>query len=861
LRRIFSRFGVFTTTVVMFAAAGCNGDRPAITPVPPPPATEGTISGQLLVPPNQQLEVEPNETLNQAQDMGRGVRLAGTAAVGDAGFPLAGVNAEAQDLYRLNTSRPVRVTLTIGANDLLTYDPVSQTITEIINDLDLVLLDDQGNVVTFSEGLIRNETIDVPTPGEYFIGVRAAKGASPYVVAVDPVLYGSSSGAPPPAAAAVFEDLVPGEVLMKQRTGSPSSMQKLNEMARSNGAIYVKTLPPSVDVLKVALSGYTSRLQLGLVDSKLDPAAIGEHFLRAATAEVVARLQADPDVAWAQPNYLRKPQIVPTDELYSKQWHYEQINLPDAWDTTTGSDNIIVAVLDTGILSDHPDLAGRLIAGYDFVSDPTRAQDGDALDPDAEDPGDDPNNQSSSFHGTHVAGTIGASTNNGIGVAGVTWQTRIMPVRVLGAHGGTSAEVAQGIRFAAGLPNESGTLPGEAAHVINMSLSGVGISPVEQEAVTAARGAGTVVIAAAGNDNSPGEYSPASLDGVISVSAVGATGNITPYSNYGATIDVAAPGGEFFDADNDDNPDMVLSTLGDDAGNYFYNYYQGTSMASPHVAGVVALMLAVNPALTPDDIDMLLAGTHPDTSTRITRDLGRAGRDNYYGHGLIDAAAAVLAAGEVAGGGGPGPGSVGSRLSVFPASLEFRNYLRALPLDVSNGGAGRLNITSVTSDASWLVAAPTSGEAPLTIDVSVDRSGLVDGSYSGTIQIQTDASDGESTETVNIAMTVGGLSSGDVGQTIVRLLSEDGSQILQEVVTDASQDYSYAFTAVGPGTYVVKAGTDRDGDNVICDIEDACGFAPTTVIVNASGDGITGVVILVTSGSGQQTLPIDNESQ
>jgi serine protease len=647
---------------------------------------------------------------------------------------------------------------------------------------------------------------------------------------------------------------------MKARDAGLSSVQKRTEMARSKGAIYVKTLPPFVDVLTAPRSVYASRLRQGLVQGKLDPTSTEEHLLSAATGAIVERLNADPDIAWAQPNYRRTAQIIPNDESYAKQWHYEQINLPDAWDTTTGSDNIIVAVLDTGILWGHPDLAGRLIAGYDFVSDVFRAQDGDGIDPDAEDPGDDPNNQSSSFHGTHVAGTVGAATNNSIGVAGVTWQTRIMPVRVLGALGGTSAEVAQGIRFAAGLVNESGTLPGERAHVINMSLGGVGTSTVEQEAITAARAAGTIVIAAAGNDSSSDMYSPAGLDGVISVSAVGATGAKASYSNYGDNVDVAAPGGEFWDADNDDNLDMVFSTLGNDRGDFFYRYYQGTSMASPHMAGVVALMLSVNPALTPDDIDMLLAGTHPDTSTRITRDYGRSGRDDIYGHGLIDAAAAVLAASEVAGGGGTNPAPEGSRLSVFPTSLDFRNYLRALPLDISNGGTGTLNITAVTSDQSWLAAAPTSGEAPLTIDVSVDRSGLAEGTYSGTILVETDASDGESAGIVNVAMTVGGLSSGDVGQAKVRLLSEDGSRVIVEIVTDASQDYAYSIKAVGPGTYIVVAGTDRDNDTVICDIEDACGAAPTKVTVNASGDDVTDVDMLLTSGAGQQTLPVENET-
>jgi serine protease len=148
----------------------------------------------------------------------------------------------------------------------------------------------------------------------------------------------------------------------------------------------------------------------------------------------------------------------------------------------------------------------------------------------------------------------------------------------------------------------------------------------------------------------------------------------------------------------------------------------------------------------------------------------------------------------------------------------------------------------------------------LTIDVSVDRSGLAEGTYSGTILVETDASDGESAGIVNVAMTVGGLSSGDVGQAKVRLLSEDGSRVIVEIVTDASQDYAYSIKAVGPGTYIVVAGTDRDNDTVICDIEDACGAAPTKVTVNASGDDVTDVDMLVTSGAGQQTLPIENES-
>ena len=839
-----------TTSMLLFAVSGCSEDSP-------PQTTEGTISGRVIVPPNHVLEAEPNDSPDEAQDIEQSSRVSGAAASADAGFELPGTGVEAQDLYRVTTTVPVRVTLIIGANELLTYDPEREPKIEVMNDLDLAVLDDQGNLVAFSEGLIETETVDISTAGEFVIAVRAAAGSSPYVLGVTPLQLVSEAGAAPALAVpSIAPEFVPGEVLVKAARASEVSVKNRSALAQSHGALYQRTLPPDVDVLQLPETGTSAKRRGGLLQAKIDPSKTTVHLLRAATLEVVKRLQADPAIAWAQPNYIRRAQLTPDDEDYSRQWHYEQINLPDAWDTTTGSDEIIVAVLDTGILSEHPDLAGRLIPGYDFVTDEFRAQDGDGIDPDPEDPGDDPENQSSSFHGTHVAGTIGAATNNAIGVAGVTWQTRIMPVRVLGALGGTSSEVSQGIRFAAGLTNESGTVPDEPAHVINMSLGGGGTSPIEQEAVTDARNAGTIIIAAAGNDSSSDMYSPAGLDGVISVSASTVSGTKASYSNYGDKVDVAAPGGEFWDADGDDNLDAVLSTLGNDEGRFIYRYYQGTSMASPHMAGVVALMLAVNPELTPDDIDMLLEGTHPDTSTRITRDLGLPGRDDFFGHGLIDAAAAVIAASEVPGGGGIDP--VGSRLSVLPASLNFREFLSGLPLVVTNSGTGTLNVASVTTDTPWLKAAPASGEAPLSLEITVDRNGLADGSYEGTVQIETDATEGPSSIIVSVAMTVGDVSLGDAGQTIVRVLTADGSQVVTEVVTDAAQGYVYTTPALAPGTYIVAAGTDRDGDSVICDIEDACGVSPEQVTVGASGDGVANVDFLLTFGVGQRPPPVDD---
>jgi serine protease len=844
---------VIAASWALFAVPGCKDDDS------PPQTIEGAISGHVIVPPNHVLETEPNDNPDTAQSITQASRVSGEAASDDPGFGLPGREVEAQDFYRVTTTAPVRVMLIVGANELFTYDPDSDPPIEVINDLDLAVLDGEGNLIDFSEGLSETETVDVSETGELTIAVRATAGSSPYVLGVTPLELASDAGAAPALAVpSPAPDFVPGEVLMKRAPAAATSVKSRNALAASNGARFRKSLPPDVDVLQLNETTTSTKLNPGARLAKIDPSAIDTHLLKAATLEVVKRLQADPAVAWAQPNYIRRALLTPDDELYERQWHYENINLPQAWETTTGSSDVIVAVIDTGILSEHPDIpTERLVPGYDFVSDAFRGQDGDGIDPDPEDEGDDPRNRSSSFHGTHVAGTIGARTDNGDGVAGVNWDVRIMPIRVLGVLGGTASEVSQGIRFAAGLTNESDTVPDEPARVINMSLGGAGTSPIEQAAVTDARNAGTIIIAAAGNDSSSDEYSPAGLDGVISVSASTVVGTKASYSNYGDKVDVAAPGGEFWDSDGDDQLDAVLSTLGNDDGDFIYKYYQGTSMASPHMAGVVALMLAVNPELDPDDIDMLLAGTHPDTSRRITIDLGRPGRDDFFGHGLIDAAAAVIAASEVGDGGDVSP--TGPILSVYPSSLDFREFQSALPLAVTNSGTGTLNVTSVTTDSEWLAATPTSGEAPLAIEVTVDRSGLADGSYMGTVQIETDATEGSASADVSVAMTIGAVATGDAGPTIVRVLSADGSRVVAEVTTDAAQDYAYTTPAVEPGTYIVVAGTDRDGDSNICDIEDACGLFQEPVTVADSGEGVTDVSFLLTFGVGQRPPPVDNE--
>ena len=344
------------------------------------------------------------------------------------------------------------------------------------------------------------------------------------------------------------------------------------------------------------------------------------------TLDLIRQLRARPDVQYAHPNYiLRILDRLPNDPRFPEQWHYHNhgpapgkspggISLPRAWDTSTGSPGIVVAVLDTGILPNHPDIAGspNVVAGFDMISDSATANDGGGRDGDPTDPGDAvaanecfPGSPAlpHSWHGTHVAGTIGVGrTDNGAGVAGINWNVRVQAVRVLGKCGGTIADINDGIRWAAGAPIPGVPANPTPARVINMSLgAGPGLpcsaSPSTQAAINDAVGAGAAVVVAAGNDAADAsDFLPASCENVITVAASDARGHlVTRYSNFGPAVEVMAPGGDVArDDDGDGNNDGVLSMV--QGG---YARYNGTSMAAPHVAGVAALYLAQEPALTP----------------------------------------------------------------------------------------------------------------------------------------------------------------------------------------------------------------------------------------------------------------------
>lgn len=305
--------------------------------------------------------------------------------------------------------------------------------------------------------------------------------------------------------------------------------------------------------------------------------------------------------------------------IYDLQWHYFEsvggMNAESGWGQLSSTDPVVnVAVLDTGITA-HPDLIGNVVGGTDMISTTFVSNDGDGRDSDPSDPGDwiEQNYcgggvpaDDSSWHGTHVSGTIAAVTNNGSGVAGVGYNLlKVVPVRVLGKCGGYTSDIADGIVWAAVGSNNP-----NKAKVINMSLGGGGAcSSTYQQAINTAVAAGTTVVVSAGNSNAnAANYSPASCDNVISVASTGRTGGKAYYSNYGSVVDFAAPGGDM----STGGANGVLSTLNDGATSpnaHIYAYYQGTSMAAPHVAAAAGLLYVKKPNVTPAEVEAVLSAS------------------------------------------------------------------------------------------------------------------------------------------------------------------------------------------------------------------------------------------------------------
>jgi serine protease len=783
---------------------GCGGGSSSSSP------STYTVSGRIQAPDSAVIDSDVNDPAAQDipnNDFGESQSLPNPAIVG--GYVnTPGKGYEGRSFASGDPSDFFVADLTRGQT-------IELFVAEQGADLDLVLYDDNQVEVDETVGPSAVESLIVPGDGRYFIEVRSVDSASNYNLTI-----GITSLSTADRCLRLSDEFVPYEAIVRfadaQGAAAVASALGMGGPAGAAGREVLLRYAGDGEKQTVlrALGVTADDTEMQFADPQMPD--------KLDTLRIVGALRKRADVRYAEPNYIRRAFVVPDDAQYARQWNYPLINLPQAWEVTTGENTVIVAVVDTGVLLNHPDLAGRLVPGYDFISDPLMALDGDGIDPNPDDPGDE-SPGGSTFHGTHVAGTIAAATNNAIGVAGVTWQTQLMPVRALGRGGaGTVYDILQAVRYAAGLENDSGTLPGQKADIINLSLGGGGFSQTEQDVYTQVYQSGTIIVAAAGNQSTDLPTYPAGYADVVAVSAVDLDGEITWYSNFGPTIDVAAPGGDSSrDLNADGFPDGVLSTCGDDSSGsirFVYCFLQGTSMAAPHVAGVAALLKAVYPALTPEEFDVLLA------AGSITEDLGTTGRDNFYGNGLIDALAAVAEGQQLAGGAALPP-----IILAKPAALNLiATGSRTATLTISNGGDDpeALTIDSLTSDAPWMTVAPddVNDHNLGTYTVTIDLTDLEVGAYSAAITVQAvEANVDALTVPVNLQV-VGAVVGGNAGFQYVLLVDPDSLEVkAQDAVAFNGTGYDYRFTGVAAGTYKIFAGTDSNNDGLIGDPGEAFG--------------------------------------
>jgi serine protease len=799
-------------SVIALVACGGGGGGDSGNPAPTLYSLTGTLRAPALAISDWDVNdpnagYRSNDSMAEAQSVNSPATVVGYAnSPGHGPTGRSRANGDIADYYRVQLSAGETVAMLVA-------NPTE-------GDLDMRLRDASGLVMDASLGIGAHELVRAPSAGTYFVEVYPFSGASAYLLA-----FGQGDVYASNDELRLSSDFVPGEAVVRYRVSEQAAA------LHSDGRLHAQGFSVAAGHAHEEMRLVLSDAGMGYRIQAYAPGALSAPALQFASEEMRAKwdtlmaikmLQQDSAIDYAEPNYLVQlspvsPMHVPNDPGYRHQWHYPMIDLPSAWDTTRGDSSVIVAVVDTGVLLSHPDLQGQLVGGYDFISDPAISLDGDGIDPNPDDPGDGYPRGGSSFHGTHVAGTVAAASNNGIGVAGVAPDVRIMPIRVLGARGmGTGYDVRQGVRYAAGLSNDSGRLPPRRADIINLSLGGPQGSQADAALYAEVRRRGVIVVASAGNENSSTPNYPAAYPEVISVSAVGLDGRRASYSSFGSTVAVAAPGGDNTDLNQDGYVDGVLSTWGDDSRGFIqmsYSFMMGTSMAAPHVAGVIALMKSVNPSLTPADVDRMLA------AGQLTRDIGPPGRDKQYGYGLIDAAMAVAAAR-----GGANP-PVTPTVTAEPASLQFSAGESMRDFTLSDNIGGTIEVRSISVNVPWLqvTASATSSNGLGRYRASINRAGLTPGTHRAIITVATGAN------TLQIAVTTlvadNAAVGGDAGVVYVVLRDpRNGAAVSSVRASFIRGDYVFRFDNVREGEYQIFAGTDHGNTGRICKTGDVCGW-------------------------------------
>jgi serine protease len=613
------------------------------------------------------------------------------------------------------------------------------------------------------------------------------------------------------------------------------------------------------------------------------------------SAQLAARLAADEDVEYAVPDERRHALALPADPLFAAnsgispaagQWYLRApdstfvsaINAAAAWDISTGSSQLVVADLDTGVRFDHPDLAAKLLPGYDFINDTETSNDGNGRDADPSDPGDwttanecdagEPAS-GSSWHGTQTAGLIGAQTNNGIGMASVGYNVMLLPVRVLGRCGGYDSDILAGMRWAAGLSSSPVANP-NPARVINLSLGSAGAcTAAYADVIGQLTAAGVVVVASAGNEEGLAVSTPANCSGVIAVAGLRHAGTKVGFSSIGPQVAISAPAGNCVNTSgeclypilttiNSGSTVPAANTYSDSS-----NYSVGTSFSAPLVAGTAALMLSINPSLTPAQVKSLIQGSaraFPTTSTDPTVAQCKPPTSTVQdeclcttstcGAGMLDAGAAVAAAAanslpSVSIAGGTAAVLAGSTVafdgsgSTAAAGRSISGYQWAI-----TAGSGIAAISGGSTGATASVV--TSGSGSFTIRLTVTDSAGLQASASRTVNVNAPAAPTVKLLASSQVVTAGSTVTVDgSGSTVAAGLGVAG---YQWAITSGTGLATITSSATAPSVTIATTGSSAGTFTVRLTVTDSLG-QPSNASLTISVTALTPTASISASAS------------
>ena len=696
-----------------------------------------------------------------------------------------------------------------------------------VADADLYLYDDQLNLIDASLSNNGNESLAVPQNGNYFIEVAHQSGDRlKYTLSFHDNSVGASDHG-----FSLSGNIIVGEFIVSSRSlGLLQTLGVLGQVVEGTieGLGLLKIDQPEL-LLNNPLIGFRKLREYRQRRQLIRDTHQRVRFDSIMLSRALQNLLGDS----VEPNVeLSVAGIDTNDSAAAQQWGPEQIGVENAWNTTTGSSDVHVAVIDTGFMLNHRDLKHAFVDGWNYV--------------------DDNNNPAATKdlnlqHGTHVAGIIAAQKDNGVDIAGIAPNVKIIPIKIMqpGCVCGSLYDAMQGILWAAGLDNSAGTKAAVPAKVINLSIDlPRSNSNILRQTINAARNAGSVIVWAAGNNSSRLDVHDGhslKTDGLMVVAASGLYGKIARYSDYGNAIDLIAPGG-----DNTANAGgQRIRSLGgyiaaDGSEGYGSVNMQGTSQATPHVSGVLALMASIWPSFSPSALEWMLV------KNKLTQDTGAMGRDDYHGWGRIDAEKAIETALEETSYANDMTHDA-LRLAALPSELNFGGRFEQLMFEIEANQANPSPVT-ISYKPNWLnVTAVDTDEYGLgQWQVSIDRSNFGTELYNDVIVL----SSGD--EKLYLSISAHGenyLPRGTgIAKMLVEFLNPESLRREHFVKAEIDNNQRFSFTADGvpAGDYIVRASSDLDNNGMYCEVGEFCGYLkadPTEVTRIENSSSLNGSTI------------------